>query len=185
MATLDSVPGAGVLVDEDHTIIDGNVRAEIVFREDVDVLQETDLETLSEWGLFEDADLAEWQAHVDSVLSGDQNSATGQVTLTPNGGDDTYVYELRVRPLGELPAGAADRVGGGEEGRQRLEKYTASVGAGIVPLEAVRPVDRGGTKPGHHHRQEDDRPQNQCVAPLATRHVDEEGACWEIPRARE
>jgi len=110
MATLDSVPGAGVLVDEDHTIVDGNVPAEIVFREDVDTLQETDLETLSEWGLFEDDDLAEWQAHVDSVLCGDQNSATGQVTLTPNGGDDTYVYELRVRPLGQLPAGATDKV---------------------------------------------------------------------------
>jgi signal transduction histidine kinase len=99
MATLDSVPGAGVLVDETHTIVDGNVRAEIVFREDMETLQNTTLETLREWDLFEGADLNEWRQHVDAVLSGERESATGQVTLTPDGSNDTYVYELRVRPL--------------------------------------------------------------------------------------
>jgi signal transduction histidine kinase len=110
MATLDSVPGAGLLVDESHTIVDGNVRSEIVFREGVDELEGTDIETLREWGLLDDADLNEWRQQVDAVLSGERESATGQLTLTPEGSDDTYVYELRVRPLEESQTAASQRV---------------------------------------------------------------------------
>lgn len=102
MAALDSVPGAGLLVDETHTIVDGNVRAEIVFREDLDELCGTQLDTFRECNLFSDTDLSAWQDQLETVLTDDAASGSTEITLTPDGSEDRYVYELRVMPAEEI-----------------------------------------------------------------------------------
>lgn len=95
MDTPDSVPGAAILVDPDHRIVDGNVRTEIVFRNDLEEIQGTTLDALTDRGLLDDGALAKWKADVDSVLDGEVEEVSSGISFRPESGDK-YDYDLRV-----------------------------------------------------------------------------------------
>jgi signal transduction histidine kinase len=96
MKSLENVPGAGILVDSEYTVIGGNVRAEIVFRENLAEIRGANLETFRDWGLFDDETLVEWKRDIDRVLDGETGELSSQITFSPT--DDEYAYNLRILP---------------------------------------------------------------------------------------
>jgi signal transduction histidine kinase len=97
MNTLDTAPGAGIIVDSDYTVIDGNVRAEMVFREDLEEIRGTKLDSFRDWGLIDHQTLNELKGDIDRVLDGESGDISSQIDLTP-GTDDEYAYNLRIFP---------------------------------------------------------------------------------------
>lgn len=101
MATLDSVPGAGLLVDGKHDIVDCNNRCPVVFKSDVDSLCGKNLEMLRDEGYFESQTLESWKESIDAVQSGTSEEENGRVVLSPVGSTERYHYDLWVTPSTE------------------------------------------------------------------------------------
>jgi len=98
MATLDSVSGAGLLVDREYAIRDGNERCVVVFEEPLAWLRGQSLQTLADRGICEPGCIERWKRAVDQITSGAADEVTDQVTLQPSDDGDEYVYTLTVRP---------------------------------------------------------------------------------------
>jgi signal transduction histidine kinase len=98
MATLDSVSGAGLLVDREYTIRDGNERCVVVFEEPLAWLQGQSLQMLADRGICDPGSVERWKRAVDQVASGREETVTDQVTLNPADSDDQYVYTLTIGP---------------------------------------------------------------------------------------
>jgi signal transduction histidine kinase len=98
MPTLDSVSGAGLLVDQEYTIRDGNERCVVVFEEPLAWLLGQSLQTLADRSICEPRCLDRWKRAVDQVAGGGVDEVTDQVTLQPSDDGDEYVYTLTVRP---------------------------------------------------------------------------------------
>jgi len=96
MSGLDSIPGAGLLVDAERRIQAGNGRCVIVFEADSEELQGKRLADLEEMGLCESASLERWERAVLAVLGGEASEVHERVTLSPGGTE--HVYDLTVTP---------------------------------------------------------------------------------------
>jgi signal transduction histidine kinase len=99
MSTLESVPGAGLCVNREYTITDGNNRCQIVFKEDFADIRGLTLQTLHDRGLFDDQTLQQWERAITTILDGDETEINEQIQLTPVGSTETYVYDLTVTPV--------------------------------------------------------------------------------------
>ena len=104
MSTLEQIPGAGLLVDCTLTITDSNNRCQVVFEEDVEEICGADLETLREWGLFDEETLRTWESAVATVQNGNRETVTERVTLTPADRGEEFSYALRVSQVDTEPA---------------------------------------------------------------------------------
>jgi signal transduction histidine kinase len=94
MASLDRMPGAGLVLDETYSILDTNERCRVVFGDDD--LQGAALSTLEDDGLIDAQSRQAWEDAVTTVL-GDQGEATGRVTVREAGGGEPLRYRLTVR----------------------------------------------------------------------------------------
>lgn len=136
MNSLDTVPGAGVLIDSDYTVVDSNVRAEIVFRENVDEIQGTKLGTFRDWGLFDDQTLGELKRDIDSVLDGEFEEVTSQISFKPTSGDK-YAYNLRILPPADTDRQAVRCLFRSVGTRQRYEETITSLHVATRELVAA------------------------------------------------
>jgi signal transduction histidine kinase len=101
MSLPDSLSGAGILVDDEDTIVDGNIRCEVVFERDVEEMRGTTLATLADRGVFDDeTDQAVTEA-VDAVRTEETGERTVQITIRPRGTGDRYRYDMQVTPAEE------------------------------------------------------------------------------------
>ena len=102
MATLNSVPGAGVLVDGKHTIVDLNNRCTVVFAEGPEELCNESLRALQRRGVLEESTREQWESAVSAAI--ERGAVTdGQITLRPGGTGEWMHYDLRVTPLESDP----------------------------------------------------------------------------------
>jgi signal transduction histidine kinase len=102
VATLNSVPGAGVLVDGEHTIVDLNNRCTVVFAEGPDDLCNESLRALQRRGVLEESTREQWESAVAAAI--EREAVTDrQITLRPGGTGEWMHYDLRVTPLESDP----------------------------------------------------------------------------------
>lgn len=94
MRTLSSVPGAGLLIDDEYVIRDGNNRCDVIFKRDFDDIRGDSLKVLQDRRIIDDKTRKSWEDAVTAVLTGAESNVTEQITLRPNG--DKFVYGLRV-----------------------------------------------------------------------------------------
>lgn len=106
MATLDSVPGAGLLVDEEYTIGETNNRCTVVFAQSLDELRGESLRALQGEGLLDGSTCTRWEQAVSAVVDGETEGWTEQITLRPAGNNEEMHYDLRVAPSEEHPQSA-------------------------------------------------------------------------------
>ena len=97
MATLNSTPGAGLLVDDEHIITEMNNRCNVVFNTSPDEIRGVSLAALQRRGMVGESTRERWEQAVSAVTDGQTDTVTEQVTLTPGGGEETH-YDLRVVP---------------------------------------------------------------------------------------
>ena len=97
MGELESVPGAGVLVDEDHIVVDANNPCQVVFNTEIEQIRGESLGSLWRKGLLSESVCERWKRAVSAVVDG-ADARTERVTLRPGDGDDGTSYDLRVRP---------------------------------------------------------------------------------------
>lgn len=99
MGKLDRVLGAGLVIDREYRVTDGNGRCEVIFRDTFDRVEGKTLETLQDEGLFDSHTLQTWEHAITEVLAGETKERTEQVTLIPFGSDEGYPYDLAITPL--------------------------------------------------------------------------------------
>jgi signal transduction histidine kinase len=106
MATLNSVPGAGLLVDAEYTIAETNNRCDVVFKQSSEEIRGESLRTLQNRGLFDEATRTQWERAASAVMAGETDARTEQITLRPGGNDEAVHYDLRVVPSEHNPDAA-------------------------------------------------------------------------------
>jgi len=100
MGRLDSVLGAGMVIDREYTVTDGNGRCEVIFRDTFDRVEGRSLEALRSAGLFDEHTRKTWEHAIDEVLDGETKSRTEQIRIIPFGSEEGYPYDLEITPLG-------------------------------------------------------------------------------------
>lgn len=97
MPSLDSVPGAGMLVNDDGIIIDWNDRCRAIFGDGLEGNGGGHLETLHEDGLVSEPSLERWLDTLKRATH-QQSEAACQLTLH-TGADGQQEYELVAEPI--------------------------------------------------------------------------------------
>jgi signal transduction histidine kinase len=98
MATLNSVPGAGLLVDDEYTIRDTNNGCSVVFKQDPEEIRGESLRTLQQRGVLNEATRKQWERVAAAVMDGRSGVTTEQIQLSPAGSDERISYDLLVTP---------------------------------------------------------------------------------------
>jgi len=83
MGSLDQVPGAGLLLTDDHEIVDANDRSEIVFKTETEEICGQSLESLRDRDVLDEETLTAWQRAVAAATDGD--ISTEQIRLRQPG----------------------------------------------------------------------------------------------------
>jgi signal transduction histidine kinase len=96
MATLNSVPGAGLLVDETYTIMDTDRSCSVVFKQDPEKIRGESLQSLQQRGMLDEATRKQWERVAGAVLDGTTDTTTEQIQLRPAGSDEEFDYDLLV-----------------------------------------------------------------------------------------
>ena len=124
MATLNSAPGAGLLVDDEHVITEMNNRCTVVFKTSPDEMRGASLAELQRRGMVDESTRERWERAVSAVTGGRTDTATEQVTLAPGGGGEGTHYDLRVVPA-ERPETARCSLRSVQTSRRYEETVTA------------------------------------------------------------
>ncbi len=96
MGTLDSIPGAGLLVDEENVIVDVNNRCGVVFKQGLEQIRDEPLAVLQRRELVGESARRQWEDAVSAVLGGVTDETTEQIRLRPGGSGEEVLYDLRV-----------------------------------------------------------------------------------------
>jgi signal transduction histidine kinase len=99
MVTLDSVIGAGFLVNASYRVTEGNDRGQAVFRTDLARIRGESLDELCGAGMLDSQSLARWKQAVDTAFS-EQGETNARIEISPSGTEDSYTYTLRARRQG-------------------------------------------------------------------------------------
>lgn len=123
MATLNSAPGAGLLVNNEHVITEMNNRCTVVFKTSLDEIRGVSLAELQRRGTIDESARERWEQVVSAVTGGQTDVATEQVTVAPGTGEGTH-YDLRVVPA-ERPGTARCSLRSVQTSRRYEETVTA------------------------------------------------------------
>lgn len=140
MVGLENVLGAGLLIDSKYDIVDANGRCKAIFREPLDEIKGTTLQTLSQRGFFSEQTLYRWEQGVAAVIAGDGDKRTEPVTLEPGAHEEEFDYELTIEPVDDdrdLACCVLRSVGA----RRRYEKTITRLHAATRELLTVDDVE--------------------------------------------
>jgi len=124
MATLNSVPGAGFLVDGEHTIVEMNNRCTVVFAEEPEEMCGESLRAVARRGVLEEQACRRFEEGVSAAIDWGEET-TAQIPLRPGGTGERMHYDLRVTPSANNPQLACCSLRTVGTGRHYEETITA------------------------------------------------------------